>query len=512
MKGKSKMKRTVSCFVVLAVLAIVPSVLRAAVLEVPEAYATVEAALAAAVKGDTVRVAPGEYMLADYAGITVPSGVTLEGTGNSPEDTVFKAYSATASDTTSASLLYVTNGIVRNLTFKGARCISDNTTAYRALYAIDEAFVANCVFTDTQIDVNKQKTLTGKVAAITRNSKIENSVVRNTTFKNQTTYQTLSGAVVVLGSDSEMTGCYVTNNVSSMVAYGVVYLAGSSRLLKSVVAKNTILSHEKHNYATAGVRAQGDGCLIEDCIIERNKVESSSGSSRSNMYKSAGGLILYGGTTVRRTIVRNNTTVDGFCGGVIACYGASILENLLITGNEVTKQYGASTSGIHYSGGLLLWQIDQNNNYQGTKIYNCTVSDNKVADIEGVAGNFGSHGVYTGSYKVDFFNCIFAGNGIGMSSQRNIGRYNTGKPLFTTCWTSSDDPNTISGVSKGDPLFVNAEKGDFRLSDTSPCIDAGKAVAGVPLEDLKGVSRPQRKGIDIGCYEYLRRGMTVIVR
>lgn len=59
---------------------------------------------------------------------------------------------------------------------------------------------------------------------------------------------------------------------------------------------------------------------------------------------------------------------------------------------------------------------------------------------------------------------------------------------------------------------MNAEKGDFRLSDASPCIDAGKAVAGVPLEDLKGVSRPQRKGIDIGCYEYLRRGMTVIVR
>jgi hypothetical protein len=35
------MKRTVSCFVVLAVLSIVPSVLRAAVLEVPEGYATV---------------------------------------------------------------------------------------------------------------------------------------------------------------------------------------------------------------------------------------------------------------------------------------------------------------------------------------------------------------------------------------------------------------------------------------------------------------------------------------
>ena len=65
------------------------SVAAADVLQVPsKSYPTIEDALTVAKSGDTVEVSPGEYMLQSYDGITVPSGVTLEGKGDAAEDTI----------------------------------------------------------------------------------------------------------------------------------------------------------------------------------------------------------------------------------------------------------------------------------------------------------------------------------------------------------------------------------------------------------------------------------------
>jgi uncharacterized protein YjaG (DUF416 family) len=47
---------------------------------------------------------------------------------------------------------------------------------------------------------------------------------------------------------------------------------------------------------------------------------------------------------------------------------------------------------------------------------------------------------------------------------------------------------------------MNAAANDFQLQATSPAIDAGMALSEV-LTDLKGISRPQGAGYDIGAYE-----------
>lgn len=58
-----------------------------------------------------------------------------------------------------------------------------------------------------------------------------------------------------------------------------------------------------------------------------------------------------------------------------------------------------------------------------------------------------------------------------------------------------------------DPRFVRYDPdggGDYRLSDTSPAIDAG--VSGyAAATDILGITRPQGSGIDIGAYEFCCR-------
>jgi hypothetical protein len=66
-----------------------------------------------------------------------------------------------------------------------------------------------------------------------------------------------------------------------------------------------------------------------------------------------------------------------------------------------------------------------------------------------------------------------------------------------------------AGNITSDPLFNNRAQSDFRLSENSPCIDAGTdSAVNIPLKDLAGDTR-LRDGdnngsviIDMGAYEY----------
>lgn len=490
MKRQSKIERTVYCVASLAVMAMAPLVASAAELNVPDIYATVEAALAVAVSGDTVRVAPGEYMLADYAGITVPSGVTLEGTGNSPEDTVFKAYSATASDTTSASLLYVTNGVVKNLTFKGARCTKDDTLKYRVLTAQDGALVSNCIFTDAAVDPGTAKapngtwSYQGRLVSLSLQSKIEKSVIRNATYKNGKNYS-LGGAGVVL-SNSEMTQCHVTNNVIRSIGIGMVYMSGNSSLSKTVVANNRLLAHEKFTGATPGIRVHSAGALIEDCVVENNYTEND--TAASPLFDSAP-IYLNGAATVRRTVVRNNMAYSACVGGVWVANGASKLENLLIYGNRITNPRSGTTSTWFYAGGL---RVDT----AGTKVFNCTVVNNSI-DTE--VSRFRSHGIYLKNVAAYVRNSIFYGNGPEGSVNFKVESNGT-KVDAAYCCSSTAMSGT--GCINSDPLFANPENGNYELNEKSPCRNTGTATE-APTDDILGTLRPQEAAHDMGCYEFV---------
>lgn len=466
----------------------------AGVLQVPsETYPTIESALSVAASGDIVELSSGSYMLQNYEGITVPSGVTLKGLGDSPADTVIKAYSENEADTKSASLVSVSHGILKNLTFEGARSHEEETLIYRSLIATDESLISDCIFTDAKI--TGKGAFCGGVAFIS-NSKIERTIIRNTKTENGS----LSSQICCL-ENSEMVDCLVENNSARLVAAGMVQMSGTSVLKNTTVRKNILMQSGKWDWSTPGVRVQTAGALIDGCIIEENyAVKSPTSGVLSNFYKAAGGLVLNNQATVVNSIIRNNRVEDGGVGGVLVRYGASVLKNLLIVGNQILNPHTSETHYERYVGGLRFASINANNTFENTKIYNCTVSGNIVGGISETGEEvpmFLSHGVHYQNYKSYTYNCIFYGNGTLPSS---VNYNDCSRSLKYNCCMQ-------------DPFFVNSAKGDYRLMANSPCIDAGNEDSGVPNADLKGVPRPYGKGIDIGCYEWVKPlGLRVIIR
>jgi hypothetical protein len=58
-----------------------------------------------------------------------------------------------------------------------------------------------------------------------------------------------------------------------------------------------------------------------------------------------------------------------------------------------------------------------------------------------------------------------------------------------------------SNLAVASDSFVGASRHDYRLVATSPAVDKGVTLGGVP-DDRAGISRPRGKGYDVGAYEY----------
>jgi hypothetical protein len=264
-------------------------------------------------------------------------------------------------------------------------------------------------------------------------------------------------------------------------------------------------------------------------VIIRSNTTSFSGSEHG----------IYVSNSADNPVITGNSVHDNHASGVQinadpALDGDGIISNALIDSNIIYNNGVGGAAGINLAS-VINSQISNNllyNNQAGgiagwddgncpcgvsgtfifgthdNKIYNNTIVQPSTARfvislLDGSTGNAIKNNILIhqgsrGSINVDSISQS------GMDSD-----YNVVVNVF-----SADDGDTFinlaawqalgfdqhSFVSNTAALFVNAGGNNFHLSDTSPAVNAGTPVSGVPL-DLEGTSRPQGSAIDIGAYE-----------
>ena len=216
--------------------------------------------------------------------------------------------------------------------------------------------------------------------------------------------------------------------------------------------------------------------LIAECVFKNN-----------NSYGEGGAIKLTGdiGANILNCSFIDNTVLYG--GGAIClygCYDTHILR-CLFTGNVTSYSSGGAVFIEGYSARIVF--------------VNCTIYDNHATGGDG------------GAVEIAFSDASFTNSII----YNNPGAYSDnifldlGYAEINYCDTPLPDGAEGENNINTNPQFVDAPSGDFHLSETSPCIDAGIdsltittafseiiTVVDMDSADYIGIAP------DMGCFEY----------
>ncbi len=224
------------------------------------------------------------------------------------------------------------------------------------------------------------------------------------------------GGIMMNNSDAVIAHCLFANNEATADDNGMggaLYALNSTN--ETRIAHCTFINN--HAYGEGGaIKLSGDmGMNIDSCLFTNNTV-------------------LYGGGAI--------------C--LYGCYETQISRNLF-TGNVTTYATGGAVSVSGYSSRI--------------RFVNCTMYDNHASNGDG-------GGVELAFSDASFTNCIIYNNPGAYSDNIYL---DFGWAEVNYCNTPFPDGAEGSNNMDVDAAFVDADAGDFNLTESSPCIDAGTA-------------------------------------
>lgn len=234
-------------------------------------------------------------------------------------------------------------------------------------------------------------------------------------------------------------------------------------------------------YMKSGAFASLSDAKVTDCVFLRGRM--------------SGGAPFFGGSgsVFDRCEFREND-LDANDQGAFWRNASVTVRNSLFTGNICRDEPALYEAGFLTVGA-------------NTVVENCTFTGNRTyrsrQDKEGkvrpaVIVNGGT-----------FRNCIVWGNtttGLGTNDLSGS----------VSCISHSCSGNAAlageNGNIAGDPKFRNADRGDYTLQTSSPCIDAGENREWMDgATDLQGGARILRGTVDMGCFEKLVKGLVILL-
>jgi len=266
-------------------------------------------------------------------------------------------------------------------------------------------------------------------------------------------------------TNCRVVGCQATNS------------GGGGIKMYASFLDNSLIESNASYYSGGGVSAQmmdSFGGWVRNSIIRNNSSSTGGGNGGAGIYCRR--------ALVDRCIIKHNSTIassaDG--GGVFMVYDTSILQNSLIVSNTTSDRGGGVS--IQY----------------GARMENTTVMYNQAEYGGGVVS----------SIRTNFFINSIIYNNTHTSGTGNSSNYYVNDELYGLSFSNCCVAPLTNGTGNIDTPPLLEGGGNYKLSDRSPCIDAGLNLTNVQ-HDLDGIPRPldgKNDGTnttDIGCYEFL---------
>jgi len=286
------------------------------------------------------------------------------------------------------------------------------------------------------------------------------------------------GGVYASHSAIEVVDCEAYNNAGYGFDGSYTY-GGGFYFINCDVEIENMVSHD--NYIPAGY---GGGCSFDSCNVVLNNA-----IFYNNYATNGGGLGLQRSKHLdvkMSNVLAYNNEVVHYGGGMAMATSSPEMNNFTITGNFCGGGGGA--------GMQMAFESDP-------KINNSII--------------YGNHAIYLDVLgdTVEYY----YGSQVWLWGDGNWPEFNNGTIQYGLDSIyhniSYEEEGHYVNMSKFDPLFLDAENHDYRLSSESPCIDSGlEDLTGmfIPETDLGGQMRVFNGRIDMGCYEWNNIGLNEI--
>lgn len=280
--------------------------------------------------------------------------------------------------------------------------------------------------------------------------------------------------------------CLINNNLGTNTVGGVN---------RCFVYDSTISYNSGLEYGGGGYTALAAQGILSNCMIIGNTAKNGGGVNAypafncrfiGNSASAAGGGAL--GASLYNCTLQSNIAIEGGGAG-----NGSRLLNCILQDNTATARGGGAYGSLYLTNCLLIANSANQGGgiYAGAatlaNLYNCTLSGNSA--------NTSGGGILFGT----LWNCI----------SWNNNRVDSGITAYYSCGSNY----TGAGTTTNNPLFISST--NLRLQATSPCLNTGTnqdwMMNAVDLENMPRLDRFSRK-VDMGCYEYLPRGVIYSIR
>jgi len=411
------------------------------ILYVPAEYPTIQAAIDAAVNGDTVIIAPGTYTGDGNRDIDfLGKAITVRGVEPNDPNVV----AATVIDCEKSGRgFYFRNGeeddsILSGLTIANGYVWASTNSHGGGIYCKgSNPSIRNCVIILNLAEADEWARGGGIYC------EDSNSIIVNCTFmyNNAKGHRSGGGAIYLNRGKPKIINSEFIDNKGNWA--GAIYCNYSN-----VTIAYCDIRHNNGPGAGGGIHCSNGDADINNCLLSQNSTINGSG----------GGLHCF---REARVTFSNCEITMNWCkhgGGGIGFFDSnSTVKNCTIAGNVCSGLYGG---GIHCAQGFF-------------NVTNCIIWSNRNSTGGGEAAQI--------SYTQD-----------------------TGKQIDYCCIEGlTDNLNGTGNIGLG-PCFVNPDVNDYHLLPDSPCINAGDPnfIAGPNDTDMDGESRVMLGRVDMGADEF----------